>query len=356
MKKLLALFFVLYLSCGVAQNIKFDNQRVAFYRYPLRPLDKSFKTYSIKLLELNARLANDMRDSLTKALVLPGDEKVATDGDVQLELIVSPLFITNKDVKDQPIESEKDGKKTIVHQFWYEIRYSFPVKIRIANHAQTISELDFPGFFTTEYYADDRTSQNSLQKAFDSDYYFIDKLKYKRVDELKYEVRRMLASEHGFGMADEFIDIGYVKDKKGEYADLTKAMSIMHEAFAYANGKQNYIGEFFTSRINEAVGIYDKALLESSEEKKARIDPFVTGMIQYNLALANYGLNDLDKAAEWLTKIKNADKGDASVYRRLRERIEDKRSRMMANGMMPGQLPMAQAPSANVSTTYPEPV
>jgi hypothetical protein len=225
--KLFCLFSLTVGLTAFAQNIKFDHQRVAFYRYPLKPLDKSIKTYSASIQELNATLASDMRDSLKRALVIPGYEKLPAGGDIQIELIVSPLAITNKELKDQPLEN--DDKKTVIHQYWYEIKYAFPVKVRLVSKSQTIGELDLPGFFTTEYYTEDRSSQGSLQRAFDNDIYFVDKLKYKRVGELKDELRSMLASHYGYGMSTEFVDVGYIKDKKGEYADLAKAMSVMHE-------------------------------------------------------------------------------------------------------------------------------
>lgn len=333
--ELLIILLMTFSLAMQAQNIKFDDLNIRVYRYPLKPLDKSVKTYSVSLQDLNAGLTHDMRDTLLRSMVLPGYEKVKAGGDVQLELVISPLTITAKEVKDQPVE-QKDAPT--LHQFWYEIRYVFPAKIRVASKAQTINELDIPGSFTTEYYPEDRSSQTSLQRAYDNDFNFITGLKYKRVGELRSQLRSMLASQYGYGMVNEMIQIAYIaKDKKEEYADINKAMSLLHEAFTYASNKKEYIDDFFKSKINEAIVIYEKELLESSDDKKARIDPFVTGMIYYNLSLAYYGLQEFDKAIDIHAKIKAAGRNDGSVYNHVLRSIDDKRARLAANGMLNGQ-------------------
>jgi tetratricopeptide (TPR) repeat protein len=334
---------MVFSSITVAQNIKFEDLSIRAYRYPLKPLDKSVKTYSVSLQDLNANLSNDMRDTLMRSMVLPGYEKVKAGGDVQLELVISPLTITAKEVKDQPVE-QKDAPT--LHQFWYEIRYVFPAKMRMANKAQTINESDIPGSFTTEYYPEDRSSQTALQRAYDNDFYFINGLKYKRVGELRSELRGMLADRYGYGMVNEMIEIAYIaKDKKEEYADLNKAMSILHEAFTYAGNKKEYLDDFFKSKINDAIVIYEKELLESSDDKKARIDPFVTGMIYYSLSLAYYGLQEFDKAVDIHAKIKAAGRNDGSVYNHVLRSIADKRARLAANGLMKGGVANVEAVS-----------
>lgn len=317
-----------------AQNIKFDDLSILTYRYPLRPLDKSIKSYSIMIQDLNANIPRDLLDTLDHAMMIPGYEKVKAGGDIQLELIVSRFSVTNKEAKDIPLE-QKDG--SVIHQYWYEIKYNLPAKLRLARGAQTINEFDLPGFFTTEFYPDDRGSMRSLQQAYDNDLYFLDKLKNKRLMDINDELRRDLFSNYGYGMVYETIEIAYVKDKKGEYEDLSRAMSLLHGAFTYANNKKDYQDDFFKGKISEAIAIYEKALSESNSDKKARINPFVTSMIQYDLALAYYGLHNFDAAAEWSTKIKTAGRSDGSVYNTLMRKIEEKRNRFIVNGILEGQ-------------------
>ncbi len=337
--RLAVLFLIFCNQICPAQNINFDRQEISFYQYPLKPLDKAVKTYSVSLQELGSNLDHDQHDTLLARLTLPGYRRVEAGGDAQLELLLSPLTITNKEIRDDPIESEKDGKKSVLHQYWYVIRYSFAAKIIVRVSGQVVNEQDLPGLYSADYYPQDRTSEVNLQREFDRDNYFIGKLKAIRIEGIQMEVRNWLASQHGYGFSNELIEIGYVKDKKGAYQDISQALALMHGAFASAHRDKEYRTEEFTSKIKEAMAIYEKALMESSDDKKARIDSKVTAMIQYNLAMANFGLNNLDEAEETARQIQNAGNAIASKAHTLISTIQDRRMRFVANGIIKSKSP-----------------
>lgn len=333
---------LLFLAIGItfSQNIKYEPKDLYFYRYPLRPLDKSLKTYSYRLEDLGNDLTPWQRDSLQRALHIPGYKRVRENGDVQIELIVSALTITNKEVNDKPIDIEKDGKKTVMHQYWYEITYSFPMKIRVLAKGQLVTEQDLAGFFTTKYYPQNNSSLSNLQQEYERDYSFKDGLRSERTEQRKAEVRDWLFSNYGYGMAGDRVNVGYVKDKKGEYADLQKAFSLLYNAIAGASKKIDYLNDTFKQQVNEATGIWEAALKEASDDKNARIDPKVSAMIYGNLALAYYELNDFDKAEEWVKKItKAASLNTEQVAFALKPSIADKRARFVANGFINGVQP-----------------
>ncbi len=333
---------LLFLAIGItfSQNIKYEPKDLYFYRYPLKPLDKSLKTYSYRLEDLGNDLAAWQRDSLQRALHIPGYKRVRENGDVQIELVVSPLTITNKEVNDKPVDTEKNGVKSVMHQYWYDITYSFPMKIRVVAKGQVITEQDLAGFFTTQYYPQNRSSLSSLQQEYNNDYSFKDGLRYERTEQRKAEVRNWLFSNYGYGMAGDRVNVGYVKDKKGEYADLLKAFSLLYNAIAGASKKIDYLNDTFKQQVNEAIGIWEAALKEASEDKNARIDPKVSAMIYGNLALAYYELNDFDKAEEWIKKItKAAAFNTEQVAFELKPGIADKRARFVANGFVNGVQP-----------------
>lgn len=322
-------------SIILAQNINLETINVSFHQLPLKPLKPSSNTYSVSLEDLGAELTPYQRDSLReRGLLIPGYVKIKEGGSIQLELIVSPLSVTNKEVKDVPLETEKDGKKITTHQYWYSIAYAFPTKLRISLDGNLLGEQELPSFFTTEYYPQNRTSLTVLQQSYDNDFYFLNNLKQKHVDQRVNEIRKWLASNYGYTTVNEMIDIGYVKDKKGLYEDLTKALSLIQNAFKYANGKKKYLDDSFRNQINEAVAILNNALLESSTNKKARINQRVTAMINYNLALCSYGLNEFDQAKEYLNKVGKTGINIMGASRILDEKIEDKRKRFIANGLI----------------------
>jgi hypothetical protein len=330
----------LFLAIGItfSQNIKYESKDLYYYRYPLKPLDKSLKTYSYRLEDLGNDLTPWQRDSLQRALHIPGYKRVRENGDVQVELIVSALTITNKEVNDKPIDVEKNGNKSVLHQYWYDITYSFPMKIRVVAKGQVITEQDLAGFFTTQYYPQNRSSLSNLQQEYNNDYSFKDGLRYERTEQRKTEVRDWLFSNYGYGMAGDRINVGYVKDKKGEYTDLQKAFSLLYGAIA--NRKIDYQNDAFNQQVNEAIAIGEAALKEVSEDKNARIDPKVAAMIYGNIALAYYELNDFDKAEEWVKKItKAAGNNTEQIAYSLKESIADKRARFVANGFVKGVQP-----------------
>jgi tetratricopeptide (TPR) repeat protein len=332
----------LFLAIGItfSQNIKYEPKDLYYYRYPLKPLDKSLKTYSYMLEDLGDDLAPWQRDSLQRALHIPGYKRVRENGDVKVELIVSALSITNKEVNDKPIDVEKNGNKSVMHQYWYDITYSFPMKIRVVAKGQVITEQDLAGFFTTQYYPQNRSSLSNLLQEYNNDYSFKDGLRYERTEQRKTEVRDWLFSNYGYGMAGDRINVGYVKDKKGEYTDLQKAFSLLYGAMAGANRKIDYWNDAFNQQVNEAIAIWETALKEVSADKNARIDQKVAAMIYGNIALAYYELNDFDKAEEWVKKItKAAGNNTEQIAYSLKESIADKRARFAANGFVKGVQP-----------------
>lgn len=324
-----------------AQNINYEMHDVAFFRLPLKPLDPAAKTYSVSLEDLGNALEPRHKDSLlNKALVLPGYQRVREAGDVQLELIISPLTVTNKEAKDKPLELEKDGKKTVMHQYSYAITYSFPTKLRVTCLGKLIGDQDMPGFFNTDYFPKDGQSLSSLQSEYDHDYYFIGRLRQERVDQRVYDIKQLVFSNYGKAMAYQVINIGYVKDKKGLYEDVNKAYALLHEAFIYAHRKEPYLDETFKGKTTAAIEMLEEIAAESSDDKKARIDPKVTAMLHYDLALAHYGLNKFDEAQAYLDKIQKAPSNTGYMIRQLADMIQDRRARFAANGLL-GRPPVA---------------
>lgn len=341
-----------------AQNINMESQRTTMFRYALHPLDKSLKTYSVSIQELGSFLEPNHKDTLlNKTLVIPGYEKVKAGGDIQVELIMNPLSITSKEQKDEPITNEKDGKKTITHQYYYAIAYNFPTRIRVLAKGQVITEQDFPGYFTTEYYPSNRNSLTILENEYNNDYHFRNVLLGKRIDERKYQIRDWLFSNYGFGLTPRLIEVATVKDKKGEYPAISKGFSLLMTAFASTDKKTNYLDEEYKAKLKEAIALFEKELTEFSEDRKARINEKVAAMLHYNIALAQYGLHELDEAESRLALVKEGTRSVQTEAYRLKEEIQDRRMRLVANGLMKGDLPPplpkpADPYSANAKTNF----
>jgi tetratricopeptide (TPR) repeat protein len=204
------------------------------------------------------------------------------------------------------------------------------MKLRVLLRGRLVSEQDLPGIFNAEYFPEDRRSEAALKRLYDNDYHFRNRLLGERLHENKRSIRRLLFSEYGYGMQREGLDIGYVKDRKGIYSDLSKALSLMNEALKGADNKKDYLDDVFAGKVNEAITIYHKALEEASDDKKARIDPKVSTLIHYNLALAFYGLQKYDDAQSWLAKATSGEGPAKGRAQYLENRIANKIRRLNA--------------------------
>ncbi|MEO5600889.1 MAG: hypothetical protein ABIR06_08180 [Cyclobacteriaceae bacterium] len=318
-------------SIVLSQNINYEMVRVSLYRLPLKPLNVSPQTYSATIQDLGNELKRHQADSLKNALAIPGFSNVRENAGVHLELVVSPLSITNKELKDNPYTVEKDGVKTVYHKYHYIISYSFLTKLRIIRNSGQVTEQDLPGFFQTKYHGRQADTEIGLYTQFEKDYSFLGHLQEERISHTVEELKEIIFSLYGYGVKSQYISIGYVKDKNGEYKDITKAMSLTRDAFLYATNKREYLDENFKTKVREAASILLAASSESSLDKKARINPKVSGMIHYNLALLSFGLQEHDSAINYIEKIKNASKNTEVEAYDLREIINEHKSRFTAN-------------------------
>lgn len=335
MKTLSTLFLamVIFYNCK-SQNINYEMVEVALYRLPLKPLHVTPKTYSGSIEDLGEELKSHQIKNLENALAIPGFIRSEENAAVKLELIINPLSVTNKEIKDDPFTIEKNGVKTVYHNYHYIITCSFPAKLRVTRSGGQITEQDLPGFFQTKYLGKQADTEMALQNNWEKDYSFLETLQEERISERVKELKAMIFSHYGYGMNPQYVSIGYVKDKKGEYEDLTKAMALTRDAFLYASNKEIYLDKIFKAKTNEATLILEKALSELSEEKKARINQKVAAMINYNLALIFFELNDFDKANEYIHNINKASRNTEMEANSLLNMIKDKQNRFAANGML----------------------
>ena len=329
----LILAMVIFYNCK-SQNINYEMVEVALYRLPLKPLHVTPKTYSGSIQDLGEELQPHQIKNLENALAIPGFTRSEENAAVQLELIINPLSVTNKEIKDDPFTTEKNGVKTVHHNYHYVITCSFPAKLRVTRGGGQITEQDLPGFFQTKYLGKQANTEIALQNNWEKDYSFLKTLQEERISERVKELKTMIFSHYGYGMDPQYVSIGYVKDKKDEYEDLTKAMALTRDAFLYASNKEIYLDEIFKAKTNEATVILEKALTELSEDKKARINHRVAAMINYNLALISFGLQDFAKATGYVHKINKGSRNTEVEAISLLNKIKDKQNRFAANNML----------------------
>ena len=99
---------------------------------------------------------------------------------------------------------------------------------------------------------------------------------------------------------------------------MQKAFEIISEQ----NDKNDHINE-----LNHAIEIWEKALKESSGDKKARINTEISVALNYNICIASWWLKDFSKAyeyAEIALKLNSKCNKPSSQYEKMiNETVED---------------------------------
>lgn len=143
-------------------------------------------------------------------------------------------------------------------------------------------------------------------------------------------INHLVNDRLGYENTERKTAVDYVKDKKGEYADLT-------EAFNLATMAYNMLGktdEQAKVKLGDAVTIWSKALGESDLlDKKARIDNKVTASLCFNLLEAYFILRNADEGEKILNMMNKMDlsRSDAKLRDNYAQEFIDLRMRIIAN-------------------------
>ena len=145
-------------------------------------------------------------------------------------------------------------------------------------------------------------------------------------------MNHMVNDRIGFERTEETFELNFVKSKNESHNDLLDAFNAANLGFKML-GTNEAQGAM---KLNEAIGIWNKALEESDiENKKARIDKDVTVAIYFNLLEAYFALRNTTAADEILKTmgrmdISNRDKKQREAYEQA---YIDLKLRMAANGL-----------------------
>lgn len=328
MKTLSIIFFIVPLMTCISQNINYEWVNVKFYRPPLQPLDVSERSFSIDVVDVSNQLETAEAETLRHTIDLPGFRRVRDHAAVKVEIVLSGASITSKELNDKPLTIEKDGVKSLYHQYHYLLNCSFPTKLRLSVNGQYI-EQDFPAFFQTKYHGRNSSNEMAFHEEYERDYSFRQSMYREKLAERVKEINTFLSSQYGYSLHPEHFSVGYVKDKHNEYADLTRGMALIHELLLSTDGNEEYLDEAFRAKSAETLAIFESVLSESSTDKKARINPKVTAMIHHNLALLSFGLQDFGTARHHLQQASKGSNGTQAEAASLLDKVVDYEKRML---------------------------
>jgi hypothetical protein len=227
--------------------------------------------------------------------------------------------------------TRKDGVSTTRNVTYYHIEFTYrhPMSFRVANAINQEIYAAAPAEFTEfKLY---KGAATKTQPSMDVSA-VLKQMEDKCLQENLKVMNHMVNDRIGFERTEETFELNFVKSKNESHNDLLDAFNAANLGFKML-GTNEAQGAM---KLNEAIGIWNKALEESDiENKKARIDKGITVAIYFNLLEAYFALRNTAAADEILKTmgrmdISNRDKKQREAYEQA---YIDLKLRMAANGL-----------------------
>jgi len=246
--------------------------------------------------------------------------KPGTENAVNITAQLGDLSSLIPEMKVSDMTSISNGKSTPYKAYSYQIKYKRLITLIVEtpqgvvlnevpeeiNKEQTFKS---PGEFKSEYELNNWWSNNKVRVT--------EMLENETVENNLSIIQRILNDNYAFKKVNYMADIYLVKDKKVDYSDYQNAYLAVIEG--YNSLTEDYEKVAAKAKINEAIAIWEKALLESDvQNKKARIDEEVTYITYLNLIEAYIFVDDFSKAKSLTAKLTIYD-----IPRRVRKRMEE---------------------------------
>lgn len=333
--KTISLFLLLtWAMSGAGQHINYESIKgLHLFRLPLQSLKMDARTFRVNVTDLGNQLSSDQTNAMERSLSIPGFTRTDQDPALSVAVIISPLAITNKELRDKPFTVEKEGLKTIYHNYSYLLSCSLPTKVRVSLISGQMLEQDLPAFFQTTYSGNGAKTESEMRDQWENDLYYRNRLLKEHLARRTNELQDFISSQYGYSMVPQSISVPFIKDKHNEYEDLNKASSLLREIILYASNKEKYVDEKeFNDKAREATRILEHALTEP--DTKGRMNNKVKAAINYSLAALAFCRLQLTKAEEHLAVAMNLSRSTAGVADVLLETIRDHKQRHAAHGLL----------------------
>ena len=358
----LLIVMLVYSTSIYSQKAEKQALRVTYIQLPLTPLPDGIKSYtarihpgemSFKFIHLNKPVAyvetgtSNNYGSIEKAeadfLLLPGYERLASNGDLKIDVYLKKLTSKDKIMKTGTGQFAEDGKMLEKTYYYYEFDYSYYAAVVITGPSNdtiydkvfrnNVNKLAYYGQSTQEPregFGSSYLSPQELEASFQERFMLKQEVEWTR--ESLLEIKQYLFNN--LGMPLVYADFDIISGKgKLNYADLDTAVVRMKKAFDEITLHK---GDVVTAEqyLKDAITIWEKALAESDpSNNKARINDDITAGLQYNIAVANIWMRKLDSAKEWLKKASTIKYGER-LARNVSASIASYEKRWKANHLI----------------------
>ncbi|OJJ22003.1 hypothetical protein BKI52_08155 [marine bacterium AO1-C] len=326
----LFLAFVFATSLSFAQrkpNDQYVPVKFKEIQYPLNPLSDEIKTYTAVL---EGRMSYD-EAKLSNLIIIKSLKRDNENPDLTIRVKVPDEGFKPK-VEVKKREETKKGK--VVRTYYYvhvsevyNARYTFyntkTDKVIAEGNIFASVQKDFKETRTKRAAMQDyknAVEKNNFLMNFEKKMLF--KVLKKNYNQLRSHFEKM--------SVERDLGVGKVKGKGDRLPDVQKAYKLANEAIEAFKMKGK---EAFTKKLNESIDIWKKALTESDlKKRKSRVNDRITRMLNYNLSLAYYLLNDLTNSRKFAQECKKI-KGVRYRANEIIKLCKDKEKRYKANNI-----------------------
>lgn len=295
-----------------AQKLDLDGKKIktSLIRLPEKTLPAATRTYTVQFKDNNnlTHWGFEPEAVQEEYFKLDGFEKVAENGDLVLEIKMSPIRFLDAVMKNEKSESkDKSGRVTATYTYWYQVTYEKGFTGKLLDKSGTVlwdysKGLNALMRSSTSSYT---TTKYSTSKQASDEYYGnrVNDQRARAGQEIRSGfggIRNSVNAEYGYSHVEETFSIFTSDSKKHpENENFIKAAEDCKALFAAipATG----LDESATAASNQLLDYY-KATAEkyASAEK---IDQKLRYACYYNLAIINLFLDRPDETIKWANKI-----------------------------------------------------
>lgn len=244
-------------------------------------------------------------ESVKQKIALSGFENGL--GGIQITIKLLPI-------QNISIVQTKKGTGTAT-KYLYSARYALPIAVTLASPTQGVL-LETTMFTGAKTYkmSDQKSKYDHQIYMFDHKDEFYNKLELYARKAALTEINNSLNNQFGYVNKSRATEIYSVKSFKNyDYTDVTQAYTLAVQALQKVGADRGRDGAM--ERLDEAIDAIKLILEESSlSERKTRINPKVTAMLQCNLAELLAWQGEYDKADATVNIAKNSGEGKAKRH------------------------------------------
>ncbi len=331
LKNYIIIIVLLSSQTCTAQKTKYERVSFTYYKLPAIALDSQYKTYSVAASIPDYMGGNYLASTMSYAI--PPLKKTAMAGDIEVQLSY-PMFTeySRPEQHGQVYNTKVNGRDTSYTMYYYNGSYRQGYEYRIKDNI-TGKEYAKDNFMwmigvQTDQYKDPGEAARQYNIIYMQR---IGAEASKRHKELAGTINSIVNNLFYKGDAGTYSDVYRMKDKD-DYADLDSASEIAIKAYSLITAADKFIHSKFTEAIQPAIAIWQRALSQQEDSKKARINKKAANIILFNLAQAAYWSADYKTAMEYAKKADENGKSDFWVDG-FEKTVQDTQGREAANGV-----------------------